>query len=269
MPIDLTLSQLLLAHDAAGPRAVAQSAGVTPALHEAALQVAARYGPPTVAALFVADLSPTTVAVVRTAGAPSPGFHFLLVGRPLYGLLGDPFEVGDRYPPAWSARGDLPDRAWPAEPLPGRTVAQVLEAFHAGDMPWLLGGAQALLDGTRLVFESDVPEEARLRRLWKLLPDRSRADLRPATFAPSLDLDFHVTVTPTPAATPANHLSADQTRDYPEGRYELALQVAVESGDQAALDRLFARRTSADVLRLALTAVGVATAAALVAKLAF
>ncbi len=269
MPLDLTLPQLLLTHDSAGPRAVAQSAGVTPALAEAALQVAARYGPPTVAALFVVDLSPATVAVVRTAGVPSPGFHFLLVGRPLYGLLGDPFAVADRNPPAWAARGDLPDRAWPAEPLPGRTVAQVLDAFHAGDMPWLLGGAQALLDGTRLIFESDAPDEARLRRLWTLLPDRSRAELRPATFAPSLDLDFHATVTPAPAAVPVNHLTADQTRDYPEGRYELALQVAVESGDQAALDRLFARRTSTDVLRFALTAVGVATAAALVAKLAF
>ncbi len=269
MPLDLTLSQLLLTHDSAGPRPVAQSPGVTPALAEAALQAAARYGPPTVAALFVVDLSPAMVAVVRTAGAPSAGFHFLLLSRPLYGLLGDPFEIADRDPPVWAARGNLPDRAWPAEPLPGRTVAQVLDAFHAGDMPWLLGGAQALLDGARLVFGSDAPDEARLRCLWKLLPDRSRADLRPATFAQNLDLNFHATVTPTPAVTPANHLTADQTRDYPEGRYELALQVAVESGDQAALDRLFARRTSADVLRFALTAVGVATAAALLAKLAF
>ena len=269
MPLDLTLSQLLLTHDAAGPRAVAQSAAVTPTLAEAALQAAARYGRPGVAALFVVDLSPATVAIVRTAGAPAPGFHFLLVGRPLYGLLGDPFEIADRYPPAWSARGELPDREWPAEPLPGRTVAQVSEAFHAGDMPWLLGGAQALLDGGRLVFEGDAPDEDRLRRLWKLLPDRSRADLRPATFAPSLELGFHAAVTPAVAVVPVNHLTADQTRDYPEGRYELALQVAVESGDQVALDRLFARRTSADVLRLALTIVGVATAAALVAKLAF
>ena len=269
MALDLTVSQLLLTRDAAGPRVAGQSAGVTPALAEAALQVAARYGAPPVAALFVVDLSPGTVAVVRTAVTPSPGFYFLLLSRPLYGLLGDPFEVADRYPPPWAARGDLPTLEWPPEPLPRRTVAQILDAFHAGDMPWLLGGAQALLDGGRLVFESDAAEESRLRRLWLLLPDRSRAELRPATFAPNLDLDFHATVTPAPAAVPANHLSADMTRDYPEGRYEFALQVAVESNDQAALDRLFARRTSTDVLRFALTAVGVATAAALVVKLAF
>ena len=72
MPLDLTLSQLLLTHDSAGPRAVAQSAGATPTLVEAALQTAARYGGPTVAALFVVDLSPGTVAIVRAAVAGVP-----------------------------------------------------------------------------------------------------------------------------------------------------------------------------------------------------
>ncbi len=268
MPLDLTVSHLLLVHDSAGPRGVGRSAGVSPALEEAALQTAAHYGPPKAAALFVVDLSPSTVAIVRTAVEPSLAFHFLVLGRPLYDLLGDPFQIADRYPPPWAARGDLPGSEWPAEPLPRRTVAQILDAFHAGDMPWLLGGAQSLIDGGRLVFESDTPDELRVRRLWQLLPDRSRAELRPATFAASLALNFHVTVTPAPPPFPANHLTAEQTRDYPEGRYELALQIAVETGDQAGLDRLFARRTSADMLRFALTAVGVATVAALVVKLA-
>ena len=44
----------------------------------------------------------------------------------------------------------------------------------------------------------------------------------------------------------------EQARDYPEGRYELALQTAAESGDQAELNRLFARRSSLDTIRIGL-----------------
>jgi hypothetical protein len=47
-------------------------------------------------------------------------------------------------------------------------------------------------------------------------------------------------------------LGEEQVRDYPEGRYEYNLQHAAEMGDQAELDRLFARRSSRETLRLAL-----------------
>ena len=50
----------------------------------------------------------------------------------------------------------------------------------------------------------------------------------------------------------ADYLREEQAGDYPEGRYEHALQVAAESGDQAELDVLFARRSRADVWRLRL-----------------
>ena len=72
-----------------------------------------------------------------------------------------------------------------------------------------------------------------------------------------------------PVPWPAGHLTADQCRDYPEGRYELALQIAVEAGDQVELDRLFARRTSAETLRLALYMLGAAVAMAVVGKVFF
>jgi hypothetical protein len=267
--VNVTLGQLLLADDGAGPRPAATSPSVTPAAEEAALRAAAYYGRPAAPALFVADLTREAVGVFRT----TPGaFHALAVPRFAYEAVGDPFALADRFPPTWSARGDLPDLELPPELPPRRTVAAVLEAFQAGDMPWLLGGTQALLDGARLIVAADAPDEARLRQLWVLLPTRTRAELRPATLTPSLDaataLGIHVAVVPGAAELPPNVLGLDQTRDYPEGRYELALQVAVETNDQADLDRLFARRTSAETLRLALTAVALATAVAVIVKVA-
>src|SRR5262249_49338633 len=56
-----------------------------------------------------------------------------------------------------------------------------------------------------------------------------------------------------PRANPEEYVEyvrEEQAGDYPEGRYELALQVAAEAGDQRDLDALFARRSSAQMLRL-------------------
>jgi uncharacterized membrane protein YdbT with pleckstrin-like domain len=47
------------------------------------------------------------------------------------------------------------------------------------------------------------------------------------------------------------YTTEDQAADYPAGSYELALQVAAETNDQAELDRVFNRRTSKETLRLA------------------
>ena len=269
MAIDWAMPELLVLYPEAGPRVVARSAAVSPEWEEVALQLAARYGRPAAPALFVVDFARSHVAVVTTATEPTPALRFLLMRRASYELLGDPFEIAARHPPAWAARGELPAREWPGEPLPRRTVAGVMATLRAGDMPWLLGAAQALLDGNRLALESDGPAEASLRGVWQLLPDRTRCELRPATFANGLDLGFHVAAlarVPTPA--PPGYLTAEQTRDYPEGRYELALQVAAESGDQGELDRLLARRSSADTLKLAARIVAFAVAAALFVKLA-
>jgi hypothetical protein len=115
----------------------------------------------------------------------------------------------------------------------------------------LLGSAQVLVDGGRLVFERNAPDARLLRDLWSLLPTATRTDLWPASFAFSNGLRFHVLALPT--ATGPDSLGAvteAQAGDYPEGRYELALQLAVESDDQADLDALFARRSRAQVLRM-------------------
>ena len=58
-------------------------------------------------------------------------------------------------------------------------------------------------------------------------------------------------------------LTEDSARDYPQSRYELNLQIAIESGDRAALRRLLARRTVDDAIRLALYMLGFALVVAL------
>jgi hypothetical protein len=188
------------------------------------------------------------------------GFRFLLMSRPLADL-GDPFAVADRFPPDWQAVGELPPLEWPDEPPPPRTVGELQAVLKAGDGPMLLGATQALIDGSRVRLD----RPADVRAVWALLPHRTRAELRPATFAPDDSLGFHLSAGPPVKA--AGLLNADQCRDYPEGRYELALQVAVEAGDQGELDRLLARRSSRDTLSLAATMVGLALAGGVVFKL--
>jgi hypothetical protein len=285
MKLDLAIAQALVVAEAAGPRVVARSENFPFAWEDAALTAVVRFGrrPAGVAcpaALFavpvgrshvavvqVADLVPTALDSVSRPSEVALGFRFLILGRALYEALGDPFAVADRFPPNWFAAGTLPDLEWPPEPLPRRTVEEVQAVLKGGESALLLGGAQALLDGGRLMLVSPTPANELLRGLWQLLPERSRFDVWPATFAFSNELGFQAVALPAaPVPWPAGSLTAEQARDYPEGRYELALQIAAEAGNQAELDRLFTRRSSRDTLRLALYLVAGAMALAIVSK---
>lgn len=271
MPLDLTIAQAVVSSDSAGPAVAATSDPFPDALHAAVLDVAARFGPrpPGVgvqSAVFAAPLLRSHVAVVQVADRPGNalGFRFLVLTRRLYEEIGDPFLIADRFPPDWSARGPLPTLVWAPDPLPPRTVAEVAGVLKDGDGPFLLGATQGLLDGVRVVLVRPAPDESVVRLLWKLLPTRSRGELWPATFAFSLDPGFHLAVLPAaPAPLPPGTVTEEQAKDYPQGRYELALQIAAENGDQREVDRLFARRTSRDTLRLAvLILIGAVLAAA-------
>jgi hypothetical protein len=144
----------------------------------------------------------------------------------------------------------------------------VQAVLKGGDTALLLGGTQALIDGGRLMVESATPTDELFRGLWQLLPERTRFELWPATLAFSNELGFHAVALPVPPEPwPVGYLTADQARDYPEGRYELAVQTAAEAGNQLELDRLFARRSSQDTLWLAIYLVIGAMAVALAAKL--
>ncbi|MDB5306453.1 MAG: hypothetical protein JWO38_655 [Gemmataceae bacterium] len=273
MTPDLHISQALLVADARGVRAVAHSDGFDVPEAE---RIVVLFGPRPAGvacplAHFACPFGRNHVAVVQVAERPGSGsplaFRFLVLGRDLYRHLGDPFAIADRYPPDWAAGGPLPALAWPLETLPKRTVDVVQAVLKDGDMALLLGSAQALVDGGRVVIQRPAPDEPFLRGLWQLLPDRTRAELWPASFAFSDELGFHAVAMPTVPADPARvRHTEDGLRDYPQSSYELGLQIAAEAGDQRDLDRLFARRTSGDTIRLGLAIIGVALVLAVLAK---
>jgi hypothetical protein len=214
------------------------------------------------AAVFALPFAAQHVAVVQVADqgrddAGRPGalaFRLLILPRPLYADLGgDPFLIADAFPPSWQARGVLPVLEWTDGPPPKRTLQQVRRVMDVEHdrTALLLGGVQVLMDGGRVVFERNAPDSRLLRDLWMLLPTATRTTLGPASFAFGNAHRFHVLVVPRAAGTEfEGYVPETQAGDYPEGRYELALQTAVESGDESEMDALFARRSRAQALRL-------------------
>jgi hypothetical protein len=216
---------------------------------------------------FACPFGKKHVAVVRVEDRPGPdsvlGFRLLILSRDLYRHLGDPFSISDRYPSAWTS-GTLPDLTWPMEVLPERTLDQLDHVLKHGDGPLLLGTTQALVDGNRVLLPGIAPNEALARDLWLLLPDSTRCDLWPASFAFSGELGFHLAFGPTLSSSDHKHrLTEDALREYPAGNYELNLQIAIESGDRASLRRLLRRRSSAETLRLAIYMLAFAAIAAI------
>jgi hypothetical protein len=212
--------------------------------------------------VFARPLGPRHVAVVQVAdqgaddaGRPGAlGFRLLVLPRALYaGLGGDPFFIAGQFPPEWRARGELPALEWTAGPPAPRTVEELRKVLDVPNSATLLGGVQALLDGGRLVFERSGPDTPLLRSLWSLLPASTRGEIWPASFAFGNAHGFHALVVPRAAGDEyAHYLPEEQAGDYPEGRYELGLQTAVESGNQRDLDVLLSRRSRAQTFRLAL-----------------
>lgn len=270
MTPDLRIQQAIVLRDARGVRVVARSDGFD---EPEAERISVLFGdrPEGVAcpvAHFACPFGKAHVAVVRVEDRGGAlGFRFLVLARELYRHLGDPFAISDRYSPNFDAVGPLSDLAWPMEVLPPRTVDQLDAILKDGDGPLLLGATQALIDGNRVVLKRDEPAERALRDLWQLLPDRSRCELWPATFAFSTELGFSIAAGPA-LALKRGTLPEDAVRDYPQSHYELNLQLAIESNDAAALKKLLARRTSDDTLRLGLVILAFALAVAAVLKFA-
>lgn len=255
------------AQDSGGYRFLARSPGFLDAWLPEAERLCTGFGerPAGVACpacVFARPFGTRRVAVVQAAdqgvddaGRPGAlGFRLLVLPAALYDRLdGDPFSIAEQFPPDWRARGDLPDLEWPAGPPPARAVEAVQKALDVPHSATLLGGVQALLDGSRLVFERSAPDTHLLRSLWMLLPSSTRRDLWPASFAFSNAFQFHAVVVPRAVGPDfAGYIDEEHAGDYPEGSYELQLQTAVEAGDQREMDALFARRSRRQMIRLAL-----------------
>jgi hypothetical protein len=257
MTPELRIQQAIAIADIRSVRVIAHTADFDTAEAE---RIAVLFGPRPAGiacplAHFACPFGAKHVAVVRVEDRPGGGnllgFRFLVLARELYAQLGDPFAISDRYPPNWLATGTLPDLTWPHEPLPERTLEQLHAILKDGDGPLLLGGTQAIVDGYSVLLLRTVPDETLVRNLWQLLPDRTRAERWPASFAFCNELGFHLATGPAfPVTSRAKPLTEEAVKEYPSSAYELNLQIAIESGDRAALRSLLARRTADDTIRL-------------------
>jgi hypothetical protein len=239
--------------DAGGYRFLARSAGFRDDWLAEAERLCTGFGerPADVACpgcLFARPFGRRHVAVVQVADRGSddtgrPGvlaFYLLILPRSLYRELGgDPFFLAEQFPPPWQARGELPSLTWSADAPSARTVAVLQKTLNVPHSATLLGGAQILLDGGRLVFERSAPDAVILRSLWALLPTAERGELWPASFAFSNAHQFDAVVVPRAAgAEYETYITEEKAGDYPEGRYECNLQSAIETGDQREIDAL-------------------------------
>ena len=215
-------------------------------------------------AVYAQPLDAKHVAVIQAADqghddAGRPGalaFRVLVLPRTLYAdLEGDPFHIAEAFPPAWEARGELPTLTWTTGPLPRRSVEEIrrLLDVEAERTALLLGGAQVLVDGGRLVFRRNAPDPSLARHLWTLLPTATRSELWPASFAFGNKHAFHLAIVPDAAADGFDrYVKESEAGDYPEGRYESDLQRAAEGSDQAELDKLLARPSRRQRFKLVL-----------------
>lgn len=258
MTPDLRIQQAIAHSDVRGVTVLAATEGLDTAEVE---RIAVLFGQrmPGVScplAHFACPFGKRHIAVVRVEDRPGPGdilgFRFLILARDLYRHLGNPFAISDRYPPDWTT-GALSALTWPSQPLPERSLEQLDVILKHGDGPLLLGTTQALVDGYRLYLKGPAPNETFARDLWELLPDSSRRELWPASFAFSSELGFHLAIGPGFGSPGSRQSMNEETlRDYPPSNYELNLQIAIESGDRNALRKLLARRSSDETIRLGL-----------------
>jgi hypothetical protein len=283
------------------PRLIARSAGVDDLWLPEAEALVLGFGnrvnglrcPLTV---FAKPLTKNQIAIVRVKDdrpelSTGLQFHFLIVERKAYeGWIRDPFMLAEKIEPTWDAKDALPALAIPEEAFSPRTLGQVqavlrrikAAALHEGEdpeapdfertmenseSPALLGGAQILVDGGRLVFQRHDGDLGMVAGLWLLLPEATRTRLWPTSFAFSHELEFDVLVVPQlDEMAIESYTTEEQAADYPEGAYELALQRAVETGTQNDLDTVFNRRDSHSTIRLAIIVLVLVSALVLITR---
>ncbi len=201
--------------------------------------------------LFVQPVNKDFIGVVRAQGYPLM-YYFIIVSRELYDFVHDPFLIAERFPAEWNLRGSIPELEWQPEPWQPRTIDQLTEVFRTGDTPFLLGGAQVLVDGGSIRLRGDAPALKTMRDLWLFLPDSVRRIVWPATLAFNNQLGFRlVGLAPSNRKNTPGMLDEEGVRDYPEGVYESSLHLALQARDESSLQKLLNRRDGSATLRLA------------------
>jgi hypothetical protein len=256
--------------DGAGPRILAKSSGFLDAWLPEVERICAAFGQPPVGAkcpqaLFVQPLGSKHVAIVQVGEVQERlAFRVLVSTKAFYAdLLGDPFLINATFPANFgpslgqdlSTNSELPVLAWTVGPPALRSVAEVRRILDVEPdrTALLLGGVQALIDGSKLVIVQAHSDEKIVRDFWGLLPNAERCEKWPATFAYANTLGFHLLVTPDAAGKEfERYCTEEMARDYPEGRYEYALHKAADDNDQAEVEALFARRSRRQAFQLAL-----------------
>lgn len=269
-----SFGQLTIHRDTAGPRVVGRSPNISFEWEEEALKFVVRYGQRTeqgesLIGVFASPKLPNGVSFIgtylfRNDGSPEV-FRIVIVNH-RERIEIDPWLLAKQFEQS-NEKGDLEtisiDQLWPAN----RTADEIQTILKSGDSPLLLGSAQALLDGCKIIVSHSEANHDFIRDLWNLLPNQSRKELSFSTIVFSAENRFDLSVMPEGSRPLQGFLTAEQVRDYPEGRYELALQLAAESRDQRELDRLFARKTSSQMLKLVISMIAFAFIVIIVMKL--
>lgn len=226
---------------------------------------------------FNADFGKNYLAVFQVQDRPIAGtdrkrrlFRCLLIGRNHYLQVGQPQQLQSRFPLDWAAHGELPEEIESKHRFQKLSVEEAHEILHRGNVPMILGVVQALVDGSRIILQHEENVLDFIGTLWHFLPFSNRMELRYCSLTTSLNQRHHlVALQELPKPTPLGYINAEQASDYPEGRYERSLQIAIESRDQAEWERLLVRRSSVETLNLALSILGAGIALALINKLFF
>lgn len=212
-------------------------------------------------AIFAYPLTSRKVVCARMAdmgaeGEPPVAMAFqwvVLTTREYDEVGGHPFRLFAGSTPPWQVRDRLP--LFQAQRLQKLDDMETLaKAYQRPESAFVLGGCQAILDGNRLVVERSEPATSLIADLWTLLPLAERSEHWPASFAFSNALHFDVVVVPKIKEEECDqrYLRFEQAEWYPEGRYEAALQWAIEAGDERMVHHLLLRRTRRQTMKLGL-----------------
>jgi hypothetical protein len=213
--------------------------------------------------LFVVFVAKSHVAIGTLEGSQC---YCRVVRKATYALYPDPFAIAAALPPKWDRRAFHDDPAWPIATVPRRGVFELQTLLKEKESPLLLGACQALVDGSRIAFDvAETPPDV-IADVWKLLPAGIQKRVPFSTNAKPSPM-FEVVRCAAGELPATGFLSTEQVLDYPESRYEHELQYAIESGNQPLLDRLFARRTSKEVLALLVFALFLGFGLAFLAKI--